>query len=690
MATETEQLVVSLEARIKDFERNFQKANRTANQNWSAIERRGEQASTRLERTFGGLSSRLNSSFASFGDGFKGAFLGSLGIVGASQIIEKLGASIERLNEIGEIAGRTGFTTDMVQAFQELGREATASVENVDKSLQAFTEQSATAGSFLRKLFKENGKDFDLKNPIRNLRTFMDLVRDAGSDAEKLSLVTQVVGDRAGREMTEAFKRGGDAVDEAFNKMQRDGRVMSQAQVDEAAKIKAAYIDLAADIESLFAKVAVTIAPPMLEALNQISERTNKILRDLKAGDLIGALFGDAEDWDLIPGDQIAKLNDVAALEAQRLDLLEKINLAQAGAFPGAQIGVMEAELKRVNTQLEISKSYMTAISGKPLPGTGAVESVTARPVTKMPPSSGGSGKSKKPEISDLEREIAAIKLRSAVLNQEAAILTGLIGKENDHGFALEKARAARELLNAAEKSGITITDQLRGKIDQLAGAYAASVAGIETARQLQDSFADGQAEAKAKIDDFKAGAQNVLTGFIGDLRSGISETEALSNALANVADQLLQIALTKIFQAPGADGFIGAVIAGLGFADGGVVRGPGTGRSDSIPAKLSDGEFVVNAKATAQNRAFLEAINSGSKPPSPIAPSRALPGFASNTNVNFAPVINVAVEGGSSGDKTADHKFADNIAKTIEGTIRQIVTKELRQQMRPRGMLNM
>ena len=34
-------------------------------------------------------------------------------------------------------------------------------------------------------------------------------------------------------------------------------------------------------------------------------------------------------------------------------------------------------------------------------------------------------------------------------------------------------------------------------------------------------------------------------------------------------------------------------------FAGSGPVEGPGTGKSDSIPARLSDGEFVITSKAT-------------------------------------------------------------------------------------------
>lgn len=37
---------------------------------------------------------------------------------------------------------------------------------------------------------------------------------------------------------------------------------------------------------------------------------------------------------------------------------------------------------------------------------------------------------------------------------------------------------------------------------------------------------------------------------------------------------------------------------------------GTGTGTSDSINARLSNGEYVVNAAATARNRALLDYIN--------------------------------------------------------------------------------
>lgn len=50
-------------------------------------------------------------------------------------------------------------------------------------------------------------------------------------------------------------------------------------------------------------------------------------------------------------------------------------------------------------------------------------------------------------------------------------------------------------------------------------------------------------------------------------------------------------------------------------YASGGLISGPGTGTSDSILARLSHGEYVVNAKATQQHLPMLEKINGGGLP---------------------------------------------------------------------------
>ena len=54
-------------------------------------------------------------------------------------------------------------------------------------------------------------------------------------------------------------------------------------------------------------------------------------------------------------------------------------------------------------------------------------------------------------------------------------------------------------------------------------------------------------------------------------------------------------------------------LITRLGFASGGYVSGPGTSTSDSIPAMLSNSEYVINAKAVRKyGTNFLDAVNNG------------------------------------------------------------------------------
>lgn len=75
-------------------------------------------------------------------------------------------------------------------------------------------------------------------------------------------------------------------------------------------------------------------------------------------------------------------------------------------------------------------------------------------------------------------------------------------------------------------------------------------------------------------------------------------------------------------------------------FADGGHVRGPGTGTSDSIPAWLSNGEFVMNARAVQKiGLRNLEAMNEGRV---------NIPRFAKGGAVQVKESMNRSSNGGS------------------------------------------
>ena len=80
---------------------------------------------------------------------------------------------------------------------------------------------------------------------------------------------------------------------------------------------------------------------------------------------------------------------------------------------------------------------------------------------------------------------------------------------------------------------------------------------------------------------------------------------ERFQRLMDSVKDKHVKITATGVHV--GGDGYSGGTILR---ASGGYVSGPGSATSDSIPAWLSNGEYVVNAAATARHRHLLEAIN--------------------------------------------------------------------------------
>jgi hypothetical protein len=137
------------------------------------------------------------------------------------------------------------------------------------------------------------------------------------------------------------------------------------------------------------------------------------------------------------------------------------------------------------------------------------------------------------------------------------------------------------------------------------------------------DLLAERNAERKQTqqiINETRDTARDAMSTFIKDMRDGTSATESLCNALNRLSDKLIDMGTNALVEAalgPLAKGLMGDVGPGswaatiLGAASGGKVSGPGTGTSDSIPARLSNGEYVVNAAATQKNQPLLEAINS-------------------------------------------------------------------------------
>lgn len=256
---------------------------------------------------------------------------------------------------------------------------------------------------------------------------------------------------------------------------------------------------------------------------------------------------------------------------------------------------------------------------------------------------------------------------------------------ERQFNDTLARMRASEESINLQRQSGLLTESQARQQIlalhrqtgqslDALLPQLEAAAAAIgpDAVARVQ-AWKNEIAQVKLVVDDVAVAIDGaVLDGFaqlFQDIGSGAkSAKDAFADFGRSVLQTINRIASQKLAEAlfgslmgggsaGGANG-LGGLIASFfssGFATGGYVTGPGTSTSDSIPARLSHGEYVVNARAVSRlGVSFLNAINGLSAGPRfsggrlafaagglvPEAPAQPAPG----QNIRIVNVIDPAM----------------------------------------------
>jgi len=143
-------------------------------------------------------------------------------------------------------------------------------------------------------------------------------------------------------------------------------------------------------------------------------------------------------------------------------------------------------------------------------------------------------------------------------------------------------------------------------------GDGATFVNEINKAIQVPIKFAE-KAAATFESEKFIKGIGGL--GILSDrLNLAVTPIQQLGESIPILGENILKLSksitgLTSFVKQPTAEVVPRATTTP---AAGGYISGPGTSTSDSIPARLSDGEYVINAAATRRYRPLLDKINSG------------------------------------------------------------------------------
>lgn len=290
--------------------------------------------------------------------------------------------------------------------------------------------------------------------------------------------------------------------------------------------------------------------------------------------------------------DRRAYVAELKTLQDQQVDAAEK----QAKALVAAQKKA-NADLEKVKKdRLDIEKRYSEALAGLGGEGEASYSSAQALKV----------GARASLKAGDVEGAQAQAQAALKMLQDLAA------AGENTYGFGgfIQELQAIELAANDIEQT------RAEDKITAIGVSMATLAADAEKLKNMPVSV---------KADD--------------------ASIEAVRTQIQNLAASLgnTEIVLPVRVASTGAD-FVGPLPQ---FASGGHVRGPGSGTSDSIPALLSNGEYVIRAAAVRKlGKGYLDLINNGI-PMRRFADGGAVESIAAMAGPSFPELGRLALEFG-------------------------------------------
>ena len=242
-----------------------------------------------------------------------------------------------------------------------------------------------------------------------------------------------------------------------------------------------------------------------------------------------------------------------------------------------------------------------------------------------------------------LRLEIMAAAQAWAEMTSGCTDLTRLTQMEADFRAALTRMQVLQDGINIKRQSGLLTEAQARSQISDLLQQTATDLDLLLPKMQALADASGGEAVtriaglrnevARLRIETdqyavrFAGTVRNSLQGLFQGLMLG--QKDVFSSMLQNfktalaamVAEALAAKLMESLFGGLGGFASIGALFGvktPVKKAGGGLISGPGSGTSDSIPALLSDGEYVLrNAAVRHWGVGMLDSLNNLSRAPS-------------------------------------------------------------------------
>ncbi|CAJ6226020.1 tail length tape measure protein gp13 [Burkholderia pseudomallei] len=311
----------------------------------------------------------------------------------------------------------------------------------------------------------------------------------------------------------------------------------------------------------------------------------------------------------------------------------------------------------------------------------------------------------------DVQRELGAMSMgdNARELNQASNRVSDEFRRRRDEltkGARKDGTLGSPEYIAEIERINTAEAEQVareRGYLEQRLALQADWRVGVKRAMAVYQESAQNAAQmAEEALTSSFRNAEDALVSFAASGK--LNFRGLIDSMIADLARFSARAAMSQVFGAIGsalgfggvsdavgalggaASAAVGSNAYGFHLATGGAVWGPGTSTSDSIPAQLSNGEFVVRAAVVSQPgvRAHLERLNAGGRSGFARFAAGGLVGGSAGggdspaRNGGISVSAPVSIEGGSS--NPASLIAVGEFRKMLEQMIRELIQRERRQ----------
>ena len=555
--------------------------------------RLGDSAKRSMEKVSGSVS-KVNGALKSFGSSLfsvKGAIAG----LGVGILVKKFTdltiAQAQLQDETIKTSRAIGVEVESLIALRRSAELGGASVESLDTGVKRLSRNiydTAQGTGEAQKAFQELG--ISVKDSDGNLRSADEVINDIADsfskmeDGTKKNAQAQMLFGRSGADLINTLNGGSKALKEQREEAERLGLIFDKEASENAEKFNDTLLDLKKTFESTFRDVANELLPEITETMQDLTEWTAKNRDNIadyasKAIDtftslvtpakvLLDVVLKSAEGYGMIADgiERISQANhveEVANLAKEQYEVTKELKEQEAILEKFEQSGFIPPSILDNVNALD---SKLFAIKGRleELQNVSSEGSETADPVEK----------------NAIEKE--AIKAQ----NEESR--TTELSADIEYMRQQAEAQRAFEVKKWGVKAEFEKKKRIADKI----------TADAELRNQMS------VADASIRLGKEVFGQSKLLS--VAEI--GMSTARGIMSALGSTPPNPI---LAGIIGATGA--IQSAKVSGIKLADGGIVEGIGTNRSDSIPAMLSNGESVLNQPATqALGAENINALNNG------------------------------------------------------------------------------